>query len=247
MLAEISIDPIGHVTRSSFQGKWGTPRQGMLTPESQVEITLMISHPKQVTGRVAVIWSAHLNSAKYNPLKARIKPPKKVNGTVGVFATRGVHRPSSIGLSFCTVIHYIGNVITLAGWDMIQGTPVLAIRPADQLGMNKIGHAKMPEWTQVKSKKLIWSLGAFLAVQKLGGQSIITAMLSQDPRSIHSLRKHVDPAYEVELNFGWVIYQHRGDDIIVLFVTKDRVVKEYRGRTELWLDRLVTMFPFIAN
>ena len=246
MLKELNFDPIGIVTLSSFQAKWGTPRQGMLTPDSVVEVTL--NHPISMVGRVAVIWSAHLNSASYNPLKARIKPPKKLDGTVGVFATRGVHRPSSIGLSFCTVIEITGKLMRLAGGDMILGTPVLAIIQADSLGMQHVSSpVRMPQWTRVISKKLIWSLGAFLTVQQLGVEQMITALLSQDPRSIHSIRKHVDPIYEVELNFGWVIYQHMGDDIVVLFVTKNRVVEKHRGRTEKWLERLGDMFPFLVN
>lgn len=269
-LDEVLIEPIGVVTSSVYQEKWGTPRQGGLTPDALVEITLdsvcanRIVSDLTVGQRVGVLWYAHLNSASFNPLKARIKPPKKLEGrrTVGVFATRGVHRPSSIGLSFCSVAHIEASKVTVAGGDMILGTPVLNMIKSSDLGMHRMNpqNLRTPDWINVKEVPIRLSLAAFTSIEAIARDAgedpgkmaqIVRNVLKQDPRSVHSVLKHVNPVYEVELSLGsqgevFVIYRHSVmGEVEVIFVTKDRLVAEHRGRTELWLDRLVEKVPFI--
>jgi tRNA (adenine37-N6)-methyltransferase len=48
---------------------------------------------------------------------------------VGIFATRGPRRVNSIGLSLIKIIEVRGPVITFAGVDLLDGTPVLDIKP----------------------------------------------------------------------------------------------------------------------
>lgn len=255
MLNEIKIPPIGEVVKSTFQHKWGTPRQGQLTPDATAEIRMQIRLCFPVGVRVAVIWAAHLNSAKFNPLKGKIKPPKK-GGTVGVFATRGVHRPSSVGLSFCTVSGILGNLLLLSGGDMIEGTPILAIHLASTVTPDSIQHeiVRCPEWTNVSRSDIRWSIGAFACthlIERATGVRIahlVTEILSQDPRSVHSIRKHQDPIYQVEIRARssqvHVIYRHRDGGVEVLFVTCQPLVPEHRGRTEQWLERLLEKLQY---
>jgi tRNA-Thr(GGU) m(6)t(6)A37 methyltransferase TsaA len=47
----------------------------------------------------------------------------------GVFSTRSPHRPNPIGLTVVKVISRRENVLRVAGVDMIEGTPVLDIKP----------------------------------------------------------------------------------------------------------------------
>lgn len=260
-LEEFNANPIGYVSSSSFTQKWGTPRQGALTPSATAVITFTEDSSgleSLQSGRVAVLWAAHLNASSFNHLKAHIKPPKKLDGPVGVFATRGVHRPSSIGLTFCEIISNDGKLITLRGADMIQGTPILSLTPVEQLFPASRVDVKMPEWTHVTPVKLRWSLSSFISVQQNCDEStacelreLIQNVLGQDPRSHHSRRKHVNPIYEVELTLGdgrsfWLIYQHSDtEDVNVLLVTPQRVVDEYRGRTEEWLSSLFNKLPFL--
>ena len=253
-LNEVECEPIGTVTQSSFKHKWGTPRQGGLTPDSTAIISL--STLRQIPrGRVAVLWSAHLNSASFNPLKALIKPPKRPDAKVGVFATRGVHRPSPIGLTFCNVVSVEGVCVTVSGADMIEGTPVLCLTPCDELAMVK--SVVMPEWTKVQEVKLRWSLASHLsiiAVAKKRGvdtaalTDLVEGVLRQDPRSVHSVRSHVNPVYEVELGQDpiWVIYRHAfAGEVEVVFISDVRIVDGFRSRTQEWLDRLLDKIPFI--
>lgn len=263
-LDEIQLDPIGIVTSSAFVQKWGTPRQGALTPEAAADISLTrhIGSTVSVDDRVAIVWSAHLNGDSFNFLKARIKPPKKILGkrTVGVFATRGVHRPSSIGLTFCRVSKIDGLVLSVTGADMILGTPVLSIQKIHNHLSIDPNTVRCPDWTKVEKIAIRWSLGSFMHLSSLGLHaqkqitSLVESTLSQDPRSVHSVYKHVDPIYEVELRVGelttdtiWVIYRHHFDWVEVVTTTTTRVVSSYRSRTEQWLHRLVEKLPFIQD
>lgn len=47
----------------------------------------------------------------------------------GVFSTRSPHRPNPIGLTIVKVLERIGPILRVAGIDMIEGTPVLDIKP----------------------------------------------------------------------------------------------------------------------
>ncbi len=47
----------------------------------------------------------------------------------GVFATRAPKRPNSIGLSVMKLVDVSDNIITVQGVDMLNGTPVLDIKP----------------------------------------------------------------------------------------------------------------------
>ena len=261
-LTELNQAPIGIVTQSSFKQKWGTPRQGALVPTATAIVTLTNNAAMQSLsqGRVAVLWYAHLNSSSFNHLKAHIKPPKKLDGPVGVFATRGVHRPSSIGLTFCDLFQIDGNMLHMRGADMIEGTPILGIVDWKSLNCPPGVLVKCPEWTVVKETKINWSLASFMSVHALGDQetrnevfSLIRKILSQDPRSLHSIRKHINPIYEVEISPPsgkplWMVYRHTdAGEIDVLFLSADRLVDGHRSRTEPWLERLKEKVPSLKE
>ena len=47
----------------------------------------------------------------------------------GVFSTRSSHRPNPIGLTIVKVLERRGNILKVSGVDMIEGTPILDIKP----------------------------------------------------------------------------------------------------------------------
>ncbi len=47
----------------------------------------------------------------------------------GIFATRYPYRPNPIGLSTVRLLSRQGNVLTIEGVDMLDGTPLLDIKP----------------------------------------------------------------------------------------------------------------------
>jgi tRNA-Thr(GGU) m(6)t(6)A37 methyltransferase TsaA len=62
------------------------------------------------------------------PAKLLVKPFLQ-NVERGVFATRAPRRPNTIGLSVVELIRREGNVLYLDGVDILDGTPLLDIKP----------------------------------------------------------------------------------------------------------------------
>ena len=60
--------------------------------------------------------------------KSRVKPPRG-GAKRGVLATRSPHRPNSIGLSAVELVAVEGRTLHLRGVDLLDGTPVLDIKP----------------------------------------------------------------------------------------------------------------------
>ena len=64
---------------------------------------------------------------------------------VGLFATRSPRRPNPIGLTAVELLGIRGNVLTVKGLDMLDGTPVLDIKPYLAQGDRKSG-TRSPGW-----------------------------------------------------------------------------------------------------
>ena len=76
-----------------------------------------------------LIWQFHLAERKdWSPT---VRPPRLGgNKRVGVFATRSPFRPNTIGLSSVRLLHIEeGPVLVVSGADMVDGTPILDIKP----------------------------------------------------------------------------------------------------------------------
>lgn len=59
----------------------------------------------------------------------RVQPPRGPKGKQGVLATRSPHRPNPIGLSAVELVALEGKALRLRGVDLLDGTPVLDIKP----------------------------------------------------------------------------------------------------------------------
>ena len=75
--------------------------------------------------RVWIVYDFH-----HNPnWKPMVKPPRGPATKRGVFATRSPYRPNSIGLSAVELIKVEGLQVHVRGFDLLDGTPVLDIKP----------------------------------------------------------------------------------------------------------------------
>lgn len=74
--------------------------------------------------RVWLIFAFHLSEGWKNMVKPPRGGPKR-----GVLATRSPHRPNSIGLSAVELLSVEGRTLHLRGIDLLDGTPVLDIKP----------------------------------------------------------------------------------------------------------------------
>jgi tRNA-Thr(GGU) m(6)t(6)A37 methyltransferase TsaA len=58
-----------------------------------------------------------------------VQPPRGPKGKRGVLATRSPHRPNAIGLSAVELVAVEGRTLHLRGVDLLDGTPVLDVKP----------------------------------------------------------------------------------------------------------------------
>ena len=150
----VAFSPIGYV-RSPYKEKFGIPRQPNLVPEARaiLELVAPFNQPESVRGlegfsHIWVIFVFHATAAQ--GWKPTVRPPRLGgNARLGVFATRSTFRPNPLGLSVAQLcgIERRGNgvCLTLAGVDLLDGTPVLDIKPylpyADALYQARAGFA----------------------------------------------------------------------------------------------------------
>jgi tRNA-Thr(GGU) m(6)t(6)A37 methyltransferase TsaA len=77
--------------------------------------------------RIAVIFEFH-KSPPFTADRLRQKPPHR-DSRKGVFSICSPKRPNPLGLSVLEVLKIEDNVITVSGIDMLDGTPILDIKP----------------------------------------------------------------------------------------------------------------------
>jgi tRNA-Thr(GGU) m(6)t(6)A37 methyltransferase TsaA len=126
--AGLVLEPIG-VVRSPFRVHEGTPRQPGTGTVCDGEIRLrpgLQNALKDLSGFShiwVVFWFNH--SRGWN---SQVVPPRDVRKR-GLFATRAPHRPNPIGMSAVRLLQVQGLMIRVRGLDMLDGTPVLDIKP----------------------------------------------------------------------------------------------------------------------
>lgn len=133
---QIRLTPIG-VARTGYLQRHGTPRQPGFRSDREggddlgrVELFPAVIHPDAVRDldgfdHVWVISFLHLNGPGARPL---VRPPRG-GPPRGVLATRAPHRPNPIGLSVVRLVEVRGLVLHLEGLDLIDGTPILDVKP----------------------------------------------------------------------------------------------------------------------
>lgn len=188
-----SVTPIGHV-RSCFKEKFAIPRQPALAPAARGVLELLppFDRPEAVQGleQVSHVWLLFLfHQALESEPRLRVRPPRLGgNRYLGVFATRATHRPNGIGQSVVRLDGIEPGRLLLSGIDLLDGTPVLDIKPyvpyADSpLGAhNAIAEAPPPalavSWADAARRQ------ADAHGQRLGEPlvELIEQCLAQDPR-----------------------------------------------------------------
>ncbi|MFP4263532.1 MAG: tRNA (N6-threonylcarbamoyladenosine(37)-N6)-methyltransferase TrmO [Halomonas sp.] len=190
---EITLSPIG-VIESDFPDKFGVPRQPGLAPSARATLRLLPPYddPLAVRGLEAFshLWLTfrfHASPERWTPL---VRPPRLGgNRKVGVFASRSTHRPNRLGLSLVELLAVElgdGVRLSLAGTDLVSGTPVLDIKPylpwAEARPEARAGFA--PEAPRRLAVRFGPEAEAALAARKDAAslRALISEVLAQDPR-----------------------------------------------------------------
>ncbi|MFZ2054997.1 MAG: tRNA (N6-threonylcarbamoyladenosine(37)-N6)-methyltransferase TrmO [Candidatus Aminicenantales bacterium] len=128
----IRFRPIGTVhspfkTREDIDPRRNARPDGFVDIEGTLEIApAFAAGLKDIDGvsHLIVIFAFH----KSGPGHLLVKPPLESRRR-GVFSTRSPHRPNPIGMTIVRLLGRRRNVLKVSGIDMLEGTPVLDIKP----------------------------------------------------------------------------------------------------------------------
>ena len=128
MSMKIEYQPIGFV-HSPYKISKGTPIQPSRSDnaEGNVEIRQeFVEGLCDLDGFSHIILLCHMHKTSGFHLKVI---PFLDTQYRGVFATRAPRRPNPIGLSVVELLGIEGNMLSIRGVDLLDGTPVLDIKP----------------------------------------------------------------------------------------------------------------------
>lgn len=126
--APVTLTPIG-VIRSPYETPEGMPIQPAGAADTVGEVIVDESLAQGLTdieGFSHIILLYHFDRSE--GYKLLIKPFMD-DASHGVFATRAPRRPNPVGLSVVRLLGREGNVLRIQGVDVLDGTPLLDIKP----------------------------------------------------------------------------------------------------------------------
>ena len=129
---ELILNPIG-VIRTPFKSKYGAPRQPATAHERSVGVITLeegssFEQALEDLSGFEYVWVLFWFHKNKN-WKPKVLPPHGGRKKRGLFSTRSPHRPNPIGLSLCKLLGVKGRIIRIENPDMLDGTPVLDIKP----------------------------------------------------------------------------------------------------------------------
>jgi tRNA-Thr(GGU) m(6)t(6)A37 methyltransferase TsaA len=127
----LTLEPIGYV-RGPLASKFLAARQPAAATDTPSSIELLagrgFEHALEDLAGWELIWVLfwfHHNTG----WRPKVLPPRSTSGRKGVFATRSPHRPNPLGMSVVRLEGVAGLTLHVRGSDMLDGTPVLDLKP----------------------------------------------------------------------------------------------------------------------
>jgi tRNA-Thr(GGU) m(6)t(6)A37 methyltransferase TsaA len=210
---QFEFEAIG-IIHSPFKEKFGIPRQAGLVPgiNGVLELLPPYNRPETVAelDGYSHLWIQFVfHQSQREQWQPTVRPPRLGgNRRVGVFASRAPFRPNPIGLSVVAlekVIAEPGRVeLQLSGIDMVDGTPVLDIKPyipyADSLPQARSGFA--PAEPEAKLQVRFSEQAQQQLQRRPDGDAlrpVIMQLLELDPRPAYSDDKTREREYGFRL------------------------------------------------
>jgi tRNA-Thr(GGU) m(6)t(6)A37 methyltransferase TsaA len=138
----ISFTPIGRI-HTPFHQQEGTPIQAALAGEAGGSVEIFPEYAEGLLdiegfSHVFLLYAFHCMGPGLLVVKPYLDTTEH-----GIFATRSPKRPNPIGLSVVRLQSRNGNILQVQGVDMLDGTPLLDIKPyvpaLDHFSAEKIG------------------------------------------------------------------------------------------------------------
>ncbi len=213
-----SFQKIG-VIESPWNEKFAIPRQPGLVSEANARLVLespfnteqCVAELSQFS-HIWVLFIFHKTMAKgWNP---QVRPPRLGgNKKVGVFASRSTFRPNPIGMSAVKLagvsLEQGKAVLQLKGIDLVNGTPVIDIKPyipySDNVALASGGYADNPPDATMPVQFTDDVLQDIEALQQQAPEyygnltDFISQVLQQDPRPAYKQQNTKRQLYGVHL------------------------------------------------
>jgi len=144
----ITISPIG-ICKSPFKELINMPVQPRGAKDTIAQIIVDKQYQdglKDLDGFSYIYLIYHFH--KISQPKLQVVPfNDKTNTKRGVFSTRTPMHPNSLGLSIVKVIDVQENIVTIQGIDLLDGTPIIDIKPYIE-NFDKIDEPTQSGWMQ---------------------------------------------------------------------------------------------------
>lgn len=229
-MTELTIPVIG-IMKSPYKEKFGIPRQpNLVEVGSYIEMQapyndLLAFEGIEEFSHLWLLWQFHDNKNQENSkFRPQVRPPRLGgNQKIGVFATRSMYRPSSIGLSVVKLkeVKKVGKTVRVyvTGSDLLDGTPIVDIKPyihySDAVTEAQSGYAQ----EEPQRKTVIWSDEAEQQKQQLLENGKISVQTIQELEQVLSLDPR--PAYQEDPER---IYGIRFADFNIKFIVNETSV-----------------------
>ncbi|MDZ4746241.1 MAG: tRNA (N6-threonylcarbamoyladenosine(37)-N6)-methyltransferase TrmO [bacterium] len=228
----IELEPIG-VMRTPYRSKYDAPRQPGVLEDAHEAFIDMYPHKNfeqalhDLCGfdRIWILsWFDRVGG-----WKPKVLPPRS-SGKRGVFATRSPHRPNPIGLSVAVLKGIEGLRIVIADSDLLDGTPVLDIKPylpyADSFPDAAIGW--LASESRASTFAITYTAGVFDEVNEQGAERLrihIERVLGLDPlpHPYRRTRRLGDNRYVLAIRNIRVYYNLDANTVTVTFIEEQRL------------------------
>ena len=145
-MPELVLTPIGIVrneVKEPMREGWEEVASEIVFEESLAEC---LEGVEEFSHIIVVFWM-HRAPAMERPV-GKIHPRGRADlPLVGIFATRTPHRPNPLGVSTVRLVERKGNVLKVIGLDVIDGTPVIDIKPYIP-PLDSPSPVKVPDWVR---------------------------------------------------------------------------------------------------
>ena len=217
---------------TDFKTKFGVPRQSGLVKELKGRIVFEPEYrnPEALRGlegfsHIWLLWDfsdAHRDGESWSPT---VRPPRLGgNQRMGVWATRSPFRPNNIGLSSVRIskidLHTPeGPIIEVEGADLMDGTPILDIKPylpfTDSHPDAKGGFAEeQNQKTEPLTVEIPSDIEKLFDAEKL---KALRGVLAADPRPHY--QQDPERIYALEFADKEVKFRVDGDNVVVVGVS----------------------------